>query len=53
MDSHTTILLSRPVVEGRPRYRVTCSCGRQTPIGSRQAVAQDQKNHRREVKQNA
>lgn len=52
MTDHQTVLLSRPMVEGRPRYQVQCSCGRKTEIGSRQLVQQEQKNHRKEARRN-
>ena len=50
MERHTTILLDRPMVDGRPRYQVLCSCGRRTYIGSRASVEQDQKIHRRAMR---
>ncbi len=45
---HMTVLMSRPMVEGVPKYQVQCSCGRKTEIGSRKLVEQEQKKHRKE-----
>lgn len=50
MERHTTVLLDRPVVDGRPRYQVLCSCGQRTCVGSRATVEQEQKDHRRAMR---
>lgn len=44
---HVTVLLSRPVVDGKPRYQVQCACGQRTEVGSRKLVEGQQKAHRR------
>ena len=50
MEKHRTVLLDRPVVDGRPRYQVLCSCGQRTSVGSRATAEQEQKDHRRAVR---
>jgi hypothetical protein len=46
-SDHVAVLQSRPVVKGKLRYEIKCSCGRRTAVGSRAQVQQDQKNHRK------
>jgi len=47
-SDHVAILLDRPVVDGKLKYQVLCSCRRRTEIGTRKQVQQEQKQHRRE-----
>lgn len=50
VKDHFYLSLDRPVVDGRPRYQVTCACGRKTEIGPRGQVEREQKTHRKEMK---
>jgi hypothetical protein len=47
---HSTVLLSRPVIDGHLRYQVQCSCGRRTSVGSRNLAEREQKEHRKAMR---
>lgn len=50
---HSAVNMSRPMVDGKPRYQVLCQCGRLTEVGSRRDVDQEQRQHKFEEKRKA
>lgn len=47
-SEHSIVNLSRPMVDGKLRYQVKCSCGRFTAATSRREAEMEQKAHRKE-----